>query len=297
MGKTNTNLKLLDRFLLSKTTIADATKIGYKNTFLRLLELDGNSSKSILRKSISSVLQDIDKMPTTKASKLEMLKVYSYIYTFGVGKESVKIKKELNKYFKDAAKNSNDTTREDLKEANITYDELLELLNNSTGYDYMALYLIIHFNIRNQDMIIKYTKKPNIIRDALSGKKKINIIYIDNDDNINYIRNAYKTSDRYGQNKHTFKDERFKEFLLKQKFEVNLLKNKIGLPLPITDISKFVSRLSNRLQRGLVLTQATIYKIIVDHFEAINDFNKLKEIALNRGHQLDTQQRYYSKSS
>lgn len=154
-----------------------------------------------------------------------------------------------------------------------TYDDLVKMLDNSYENEYyrnfIILYLLINFNVRNQDLNINFvTLKKEVV------DENINYIWFDRrGGKIVYFRNCYKTAKSYGRKMHHITDERFS----------NAVKNYIKINqklIPNEDnTGHYVDVATNDLGSG------NVYKIMVDYYK--EDLQKLKQIAENRGTSLD----------
>lgn len=296
-----TNQKLLNDFLESKQDIKEATKKNYMNTYQRLINilLSTKSKKSLLNITQKAVLDKINELllddgttPATYNSKIDYLKLYKYLLEYNK-KPISKIEKQIDKYIKINNENKAKTNQNLINDSQMTYDKLSELLDILTGQDYLLYYILINFNVRNQDLLIDYTNNKQIIKDVLTCKINKNIIYKSKGSYI-YLRSDYKTKSQYGLQKHIITDSKFISII--EDFPINepLFKNRTGQPYKNNQISNFIKSIGNRYIKNSNLSQALIYKIINNHYENNNDHKQILEIAKNRGHSLDTQKKSYS---
>ena len=296
-----TNQKLLNDFLTSKEDLQPATKRNYMNTYERLINilLHKKSKKSLLNLTQKVVLDTIDKLminndstPATYNSKIDYLNLYNYLLQYN-NKPITKIEKQINQYIKINNENKAKTNQNLINDSQMTYDKLNDLLYNLIGQDYLIFYILINFNVRNQDLLIENTNKQKLINEVLKDKINKNIIFKSKNEYI-YIRNDYKTKSQYGLKKHIINDPKFISII--EDFPINelLFKNRIGQSYKNNQISNFIKSIGNRYIKNSNLSQALIYKIINNHYENDNNHKKILEIAANRGHSLDTQKNSYS---
>jgi hypothetical protein len=275
---------LINAFLKSKgDDIRATTKTAYINSFTRLIKLifKTNKQKSILTINIGEVFKILETAEIPTNSKIDLLKTYKYIYEFKK-KSSKPIAAELLKYFNTL---DNKETNKKLLEDLITYAELMKLYNKLEGVEYLLYYLIINFNVRNMDLIIFYTNKPDE-----ADKKDINLLHFNNEGNLIYTRNNYKTARTYGQKTHIIKDNKFIKILKGLKINEYIFKNRTGKPRTYNEMNKYISSIGTRYGvKGM--NQQNIYKIILNN---TNDYNEMTNRSTNRGHSLTTQGEYYT---
>ena len=170
----------------------------------------------------------------------------------------------------------------------------MDLLEQSKDRDYLILYLLINFNTRNKDLIALYTNNKKRILHVLNQECTDNILYFQDNGKLMYIRGDYKTVRRYGIQGHIIDDPYFISLIKKKSNNTYLLNNRNNKPYTANEINKLLKSIGNKYIKDSNLNQQLIYKIIVDHFEKLNDNQNLKLIANNRGHQRETQEGYYS---
>ena len=295
------NIKLLNDFLESKTDLQQATKRNYMNTYERLINilLSNNKRKSLLTLTQKEVLDKVDKLminngtnPATYNSKIDYLKLYKYLLQFNK-KPISKIDKKIDKYIKINDENKPKTNQNLINDSNMTFKTLNDLLLSLDGQAYLIYYILINYNVRNQDLLIEYTDNKKLINDVNKGKVEQNIIYKSKDHFI-YVRSDYKTNKIYGIKKHIINDDKFIEIMNQKEVNKALLLTNKDAPYKNNQISNLIKGISNKYKPNSGLTQALIYKIINNHYEMTNDHKKLLQISDNRGHNLDTQKSQYS---
>jgi len=156
------------------------------------------------------------------------------------------------------------------------YEDLTEMLDkfyeNDDWRNFIILYLLMEFNVRNQDVNITFVDLKKDMTD-----KDVNYIWIDRrGGKIVYYRNSYKTAKTYGGKTHNITDERFATAVKKYRKA-----EKTDKLIPNEDnTGHFVDKATHNLGSG------NIYKILVKHFEG--DLQKIKQMGENRGTSLET---------
>ena len=190
----------------------------------------------------------------------------------------------------------------------ISYEDLNNILkdglrnmspDNDKAKYIICLYLLFNFNVRNQDLIIFYTNKKELVKMSEKDKSTKNFIFFDNN-KLYYLRNNYKTNDIHGSRSHTISNRFIKQYLKKNSGVK--LNNPIFINKTKTNYynENDIQRLTNNIINELLgvndkpINQQIIYKIITDHYTNKNNHKKLKQIADNRGQNLTTQAKYYS---
>jgi len=143
------------------------------------------------------------------------------------------------------------------------------LYENSQWADYIINYLLINFQVRNEDINFEIISKKGLATD-----KNKNYMWLSPKGKIVYIRNRYKTNQTYGKKEHEIKD---KEFLV----ALRRIKARGDILIP------------NDNQVGYYVMKATYknigegnyFKILVNAYKS--NLQKLKEMAENRGSSLN----------
>ena len=227
-------------------------------------------------------------------SKIELFKLFNNLYEFNNGTKNGELLKTLDIMYKNNFNALQEITKEKIIETNISYIQLLEILQQITNQDYLLYYLLIHFNVRNMDLIIKFTNDSVLINDVMNNKINQNILFYNNEKKLVYVRNDYKTQKKYGFKLHYITDEMFLKYCEDLTHEKLIFTNRSGKSKSSDEITRFIKITGNKIFKNSNLNQQLIYKIIVKHFEDLNDNSNLKRISHNRGHTRETQEYYYS---
>ena len=182
-------------------------------------------------------------------------------------KDLIKYRDSLKVDIKTAQKQNNVNLSETLP----TYDELVEYtesLKNKNDYYYIINYLLLNYNVRNEDLHFKLITRKKEAKD-----KSFNYLWL-SPRKIEYIRNVYKTSGNYGQKLYIITDKPFMSAVRR------LIKEQWVSP----DMEQIPYVLKKATLLGI--GEGRYNKIIVNHFR--NDIDKLKQISERRGTSITT---------
>ena len=166
-----------------KNDLTPQTLNNYSNGYERLRELLGG------KKNIANITQNdiIDIIKNSEFHKPTILNIAIVIKQFK--------NKPVNKLLKYRAtliieakdeqpiKNANA-----IIDANTTYEQLQTALDEATGIDYILLYLLMNYNVRNTDLIIQ----PILSKDKKAKLNKEDNFIILTRNKAKYIRQDYK---------------------------------------------------------------------------------------------------------
>jgi hypothetical protein len=155
-----------------------------------------------------------------------------------------------------------DDTLPSLKEMKAHMNSLFEI-GNYRGYAIM--YLFLTYTLRNQDLIATVVKSKKDTNNSdnffLVGRKR-----------VIYLRNKYKTADKYGSKSHVITNPKFHTAISKLD---HLLKETDNIDRVIKKITADIGE----------VTESTILKIVLKYS---NNMNNLKKISHNRGTDITT---------
>ena len=176
--------------------------------------------------------------------------------------------------------------------ANTTYDQLINALRDANGTDYLLFYILINYGVRNADLII--TPLPS--KDKKTKLNKTDNFIILSRNTAKYVRQDYKTVAKYGTQEHIIENQKFIKILKNVIADgnKNIFVNTMGNSIPANDFSKYIKSRFNKYIPNSNLTQSTIYKIILQHYEQLGDLKAMREFANTRGHTPATQETEYS---
>lgn len=182
-------------------------------------------------------------------------------------KDLIKYRDSLKEDIKTAQKQNNQVLQESLP----SYDELVEYTESLKGkndLNYIINYLLMNYNVRNEDLHFKLITRKKDAKD-----KSFNYIWL-SPRKVEYIRNVYKTANNYGQKLYVIPDKPFMSAvrrLIKDNWES-----------PSMEQMPYIIKKATLLGIG----EAKYNKIIVNHFR--NDIDKLKQISERRGTSITT---------
>jgi len=259
----------------------------YINDYKRFRsEMTGKHNLSNLPQS-----EIINIVKKTKFAKLNMLNI-AIVFLNWKDKPINMLIKYRTDLRENRTQNAVDKNIEIIKNAGATYEDLMGALDKATGTDFLLFYLLINYNTRNNDLIVRVidakdseiTKEENFM---VVGKNK-----------TSYIRNEYKTKATYGTKTDVIRNLKFQKYIrteLENDNEYLFVNNKMK-PYKQTEMGKFIKSRFKKYLKDSNLSQAVIYKIIQHHAEENGNVNMMKNIADARGHSIDTAFQYYSSS-
>tara|TARA_R110000751_G_scaffold306197_1_gene424088 strand:- start:223 stop:1059 length:837 start_codon:yes stop_codon:yes gene_type:complete len=166
----------------------------------------------------------------------------------------------------------------ELKETLPSYDDLIQyteiLWESSEWTDYIINYLLINYQVRNEDLDFTIIKRK---KDANDTTK--NYMWLQSG-KVTYIRNRYKTDKTYGKKVNVITNKQFitaiRRVLGCQDSEL-----KCGIFIPNkSSIAYYIIKATYKQ-----LGEGKYVKIIINHFR--KNLDKLKEISENRGTSLN----------
>ena len=139
----------------------------------------------------------------------------------------------------------------------------------------VVLYLLIHLNTRNLDLVLKVTDDPNQVDD------KHNWLYV-RKSSVVYFRNNYKTEHAYGKKKNVITSKRFTE----------ACRNITSLLIDDGNLDRQVKRITGGVN------QSTLFKIVVAAKKCKNQIEDIKsksvtKLSKNRGTDVTTIDKNY----
>lgn len=173
----------------------------------------------------------------------------------------------------------------ELKETLPSYDDLIlytEMLwENSEWTDYIINYLLIYYQVRNEDLDFSIVKRK---KDANDPEK--NYMWLQSG-KVTYIRNRYKTDKTYGKKVNVITNKQFIT-AIRRVLGCQASELKCGVFIPNKNAIAYYIINATYKQLG----ETKYFKIVVNHFR--KNLEKLKEISENRGTDLMTIYQYYN---
>jgi hypothetical protein len=130
---------------------------------------------------------------------------------------------------------------------------------------YCIMYLFLIYNVRNKDLIGKVVTSRKQTNDAEN-------FFILGRNRVTYLRNAYKTADKYGTKIHIIQNKKFHTAISKLDY---LLRESDNIDRVIKKITADIGG----------VTESTIVKVVLKYS---NNMNNLRRISHNRGTDVST---------
>jgi hypothetical protein len=153
---------------------------------------------------------------------------------------------------------------------NIEYPTMKEMVDKMNDYyknedyrSYCVMYILLTFQTRNMDLVLKIVSDKNEMNDT------DNFIYLRGNDCV-YIRNSYKTKEKYGTKKHLIRSKKFNTAIRKLEVDEVLLHN---------------NYLTYQVKKITGYTESTLMKLAVSQNDNLNG---LMKISNNRGTNINT---------
>jgi hypothetical protein len=173
----------------------------------------------------------------------------------------------------------------ELKETLPSYDDLIQytemLWENSEWTDYIINFLLIYYQVRNEDLDFSIVKRK---KDANDPEK--NYMWLQSG-KVTYIRNRYKTDKTYGKKVNVITNKQFIT-AIRRVLGCQASELKCGVFIPNKNAIAYYIINATYKQLG----ETKYFKIVVNHFR--KNLEKLKEISENRGTDLMTIYQYYN---
>lgn len=288
MTITDNSLKMLNKYRKDRPKpITDKTFNNYVSVF-EAVERNIQADFSTIDQNKLVALLKKSNLSTTAQSKFLILL------------NAIRKRNEFEKYLLELnttiASNTKQRTQSQLSKTNISYKDLISLLSTFTGplsklegHQYILLYLLLAFGVRNTDLIVEITDDPIVIDNVLNGSLTKNILYFKND-KLFYTRNNYKNKATYGVITLQLDDPKFKE-IVRSLDDGFVFVKRTGTAYDETEMGNLIKRTLNKYFKNSNLTESIIYKIQTQHFS--NNPRRQTELARTRPHSLTTQYNNY----
>ena len=155
----------------------------------------------------------------------------------------------------------NDVLRETLP--SVDFKQMLNTYYRNKDYkSFVILYLLLNYNTRNKDLVLR------VVKDEDDINQKENFIFI-RDKDVVYIRNDYKTKDKYGTKRYIIKAKKF--FTAVQELDSLLIDN--------GNLDRQVKAVTHGIN------QSTMFKILITQN---NNLKSISKASRNRGTNMET---------
>lgn len=284
MTITQTSLKLLQEYRTYRPKpIQDKTFNNYIYVF-ETIEKEIKADLSNIE--IQKLIKLLRKADITTAIKLKFISLMKIIRNTD---DFDKYIEELTTQLKEQSKTN---TKKQMTNNNVDYSQLKELLKKLEGVDYILLYILLNYGVRNKDLVIEITDDPNLINGVLQGNINKNILYF-HSGKLYYARNDYKTDTRYGVIKINITDKKFMGIVRTLNINDFVFNKRTNKPYDETEMSNLLKRTFNKYIKNSNLTEGLIYKIQVEHLNQTENHKRLKQLSQTRPHTLAVQYSNY----
>lgn len=281
------NTQLLQSYV-DKRELKQTTINNYKFVFTKIQ--NALTNHNIKDNTIKYLVKDLNKSNLPKTTINKFYSIYKNMIT---DKDKALLDLETIKNKKVIDMDTKERTKTQTKETIVSYQDLVNLLKKLNGMDYMLLYLLTEYGVRNMDLIIDYTNDKNVINGVEKGNIEKNIIFFKGS-KLFYVRNDYKTKDKYGVLKYEITDKKFKSIMKELEVDNFVFEDRNGNPYDTSTIGNLIKRTFNKFIQGSNLSESKIYKIMIDNHNVLENQDRIIELAQSRGHDLNTQEKYYS---
>lgn len=284
MTITDKSLKLLNEYRSDRPKpIQDKTFNNYIYVFETIeKQITADLSKIEIQKLIK-LLRKADITTAIKLKFISLMKIIRNTDDFD------KYIEELTTKLKEQSKT---LTKKQMTNNPVHYNQLKELLKTLEGVDYILLYILLNYGVRNKDLVIEITDDPNLINGVLQGNINKNILYFQSG-KLYYARNDYKTDTRYGVIKINITDKKFMQIVRTLNINDFVFNKRTNKPYDESEMSNLVKRTFNKYIKNSNLTEGLIYKIQVAHLNTTENHKRLKELSQTRPHTLAVQYSNY----
>ena len=255
------------------------TQKAYKVQYKKLHDLLGKEIGEASQQKIIDVVKTEDKI----ASQQALLNIGILIRR--IDKNSVVELEKLREKNKSLISKETKEKNVVLADTLPSYEALVEytdyLWDKNQWTDYIINYLLLYYQVRNQDLLFDIVLRKKYTKENTDK----NYIWI-TDKKAVFIRNVYKTVGTYKQKINTITDKKFIT-AVKRVFACQKYSLECGVFIPTeSQVGYYIQKAT---YKGL--GEGNYIKIVLNHFR--NDFDKIKEISLNRGTSIDTISEFY----
>ncbi len=268
-----------EKFMLSIKDKSPATQKQYRIQYNKLYKLLDKPIAEASEKKILELVQEQENKNNQQAilnigllvRKLEGLSV----------KKLEDFREKLKVKINESIKQKNIQLKETLP----SYDDLIQytemLWDNNEWTDYIINYLLIYYQVRNEDLDFSIVKRK---KDANDPDK--NYMWLQSG-KVTYIRNRYKTANTYKKKVNVITNKQFIT-AIRRVLGCQASDLKCGVFIPTRSAIAYYIQKATYKQLG----EGKYFKIVVNHFR--KDLEKLKQISENRGTDIATIYQYYN---
>ena len=277
----------IEAYFTINNQLSERTVVSYKNLFTKF----ENMNKNIVTQSQTNIINYIDEFDASTNTKLAMINVVINLRRH-YDKQVEKIltrKLQLMDDYKQIKIVTKEEKKGDLPSAKelIAHENRLYIDGEWTGF--IITHLLRVLSTRNKDLDLQIIPADRSKRKGVAGDKNNYLILRSN--NIQVIRNNYKTFKTYGQKKNLVPSRKLnkavRELIAERdltlgKDTINLLSKKAGERMGEESIAKKIRKYT---YRGL--SESDYNKVFTSEVAEIKDLKKLEKISNNRGSSLE----------
>ncbi len=277
----------IEAYFTINNQLSERTVVSYKNLFTKF----ENMNKNIVTQSQTNIINYIDEFEASTNTKLAMINVVINLRRH-YDKQVEKIltrKLQLMDDYKQIKIVTKEEKKGDLPSAKelIAHENRLYIDGEWTGF--IITHLLRVLSTRNKDLDLKIIPADRSKRKGIAGDKNNYLILRSN--NIQVIRNNYKTFKTYGQKKNLVPSRKLnkavRELIAERdltlgKDTINLLSTKAGESMGEESIAKKIRKYTFR-----GLSESDYNKVFTSEVAEIKDLKKLEKISKNRGSSLE----------
>ncbi len=168
------------------------------------------------------------------------------------------------------------------------YNDVKNYINSLSGVKYIVNYLIFNYGVRNKDVNLFITTR-NQTKDIDTDK---NYLLVKNRE-IEWIRNDYKTSNAYGQQRIIIKAKHFLDAVKSLPLETYLLSGDAN-PIAEASLNNTISRMLYK-HNNKNMTEGEYFKILIKNLQTQpNSYSKIIALGEIRGTSASTIEKYYN---
>jgi len=267
--------------------LSERTVVSYKNLFTKF----ENMNKNIVTQSQTNIINYIDAFEASTNTKLAMINVVINLRRH-YDKQVEKIltrKLQLMDDYKQIKNVKKEEKKGDLPSAKelLAHENRLYLDGEWTGF--IITHLLRVLSTRNKDLDLKIIPADRSKKKGIPGDKQNYLILRSN--NVQVIRNSYKTVKMYGQKKNLAPSRKLNKAVRQMiaerdltlgKDTINLLSTKAGEGMGEESIAKKIRKYTFN-----GLSESDYNKVFTSEVAEIKDLKKLEKISKNRGTSLE----------
>lgn len=267
--------------VINSRSLTEQSKRTYRNNYSRITAILNKQLKDADQELIIFVITELSNGSIN--NELTYLNIPIMVKQF-YGKPTDKLNSRREQLFTLREKQQKKSVELDLP----TYTDVKTYVNNLTGVKYIVNYLLLMYGVRNKDVNVFVTTRG----DTKNIDTNLNYLLVKGRE-IEWIRNDYKTSTTYGQQRITIKAKKFIEEVKALPLNTFILSG-TQQPIAESSLSNIISRMLYN-HKGRNLTEGDYFKINVLHLQTQpNSYSKIIALGDIRGTSAETIEQYYN---